>query len=457
MPHSLLEVDCTHAGAQSAFTAAAGRLAAYAPVAAKSAEAGRLGFLDLGLHPAVAQEVEAYAVKAETKSSLVVAGIGGSALSARVFAALRRRFVRSQDIHVLDTADPAAVRAVQTQLHPRGVRLIGISKSGDTLESMAVFGVLESWLRRELGSDAARDAIAVVAGEEANPLRAHAAACGYTTFAVPSGVGGRFSALTPVGLLPAAFLDLDVGALLAGAAAVRAACLSSDIAANPAFALAAIHHAAWEGGRNVAVFMPYGERLRPLAAWWAQLVGESLGKPTAVATAGGERSAVGPAPLAASGPADQHSLLQRLLAGPDDTLAILLEAPAGSDDEDLIVPLEGRGLPARGRSLGDIMRATIEATRHALVEAGRPVVTIRLARSDEACVGALLTTLGMMVVAWGALLGVDPFGQPAVQRGKAVSSLLLGASDDPSLRAAIAARRAAEAASTRVARAGGVA
>ncbi|MEZ6006610.1 MAG: hypothetical protein R3F05_02420 [Planctomycetota bacterium] len=210
-PRSAVRVDGVHALRGSklaqahaeARTALARQLPSWREEAARGLE-GSLAFLVPGGGEGVAARVEAYAASLDPRSTLVVAGIGGSALSARCFAALRRRHVRSQELVVLDTADPDVISLLPASWHPHATRLLGVSKSGTTLESMAVFGQLEAWLVGELGPEGARAAIAVVAGEGDNPLRARAAEAGYACFDLATNIGGRFSGLAAVGLLPAA-------------------------------------------------------------------------------------------------------------------------------------------------------------------------------------------------------------------------------------------------------------
>lgn len=415
-----LELDCTGAHTRGLQTDAK-RLAPLAAWAAKAESAGELGFLDLPLDTGPAEAVRAWSDAAPAADDVLVVGIGGSALAARVFGALRPLGVAGPRLHVLDTVDPQPLQRLMRTVDPARACLVAISKSGRTLETCAVFRVLEAWLQEALGADAERR-IAVVCGEEPNPLLAHATACGYATFPIPAGVGGRFSALTPVGLLPAALVGVDPVALLAGAAAARTRCLEADPAANPALQLASMHVAAEEAGRKVCVLWPYGERLAPLGPWWAQLVGESLGKP-------GPEGPVGVTPVAARGPADQHSLLQLLVEGPNDKLTVFVEAAlarepssdtsakrAAPAEAGLIVP-PGLG-EAAGHTLTEVMRAEQAATVFALEDAGRPWARIRLAGADADAVGAFLLTYEMAVVYWARLLGVDPFGQPGVLLGK---------------------------------------
>lgn len=362
--------------------------------------AGRAAFLDLPLDRSSAEAVLAWRGQAPTARDLVLAGIGGSALSARVFDALRAPQEKAPRLHVLDTIDPLRVEPLLRSLDPAETVLLGISKSGATLETWANFLIFEARMREALG-DRARERIAVVCGPGPNPLRERAAESGYPCFDVPSDVGGRYSALTAVGLLPAACLGVDPRRLLAGAARARERCRRPRLEENPALALAALHAAAQAAGRPTTVLWPYGERLADLGPWWAQLLAESLGKPHPGGLAG-------PTPLAAVGPRDQHSLLQMLVEGPDDKLTVFVTADT----------LQGPRVPGEDRSLGGLMRAELEGTEYALAQAGRPTATLRLARFEPESVGAFLLTYQVATVWWGALLGVDPFGQPGVELGK---------------------------------------
>lgn len=427
----MLEVDCTFA-----FDAALGSgrglfasdLAALAPRLAAAHEAvhtlhqhGGLAWLNLPGRRDLAEQVEAWRTTAPPFDDVLLLGIGGSALAALVFAALHLRGPQGPRLHLVETVDPARMGYLLQHCRPERTLLLGVSKSGTTLETAATFLIAEAWMERALGGRA-RERIAVVCDEEPNPLRTRALAKGQATFPVPPGVGGRFSALCAVGLLPAALLGLDPQAPLAGARAASERLRSADPAQNPALMLAAVHLLAQQRGRNVAVLWPYGEALRPLGPWWVQLVGESIGKL-------GPRGPVGVSPLAASGPADQHSLLQLLREGPDDKLVVFVGAAATvPSSHDLRVPSGGETLtPVAGKTLGEILRAEQEATAFGLAKVGRPVVTIALPDTSPATVGGFLLTLEMAVAYWGALLQINAFDQPGVAFGKqAALARLLG-------------------------------
>lgn len=386
---------------------------------------GGLAWLSLPERRDLAEQVAAFRTCCPPFDDVLLMGIGGSALAALVFAALAPRGPQGPRLHLVETVDPARVGFLLQHCRPERTLLLGVSKSGTTLETAATFLIAEAWMERALGARA-KERIAIICDEEPNPLRERAAKKGQPTFPVPPGVGGRFSALCAVGLLPAALLGLDPEAPLAGARAAALRCVSAEPTQNPALMLAAVHLLAQQRGRNVAVLWPYGEALRPLGPWWVQLVGESIGKL-------GPRGPVGVSPMAAAGPADQHSLLQLLREGPDDKLTVFVGArstvPASHD---LRVPSGGETLtPVAGKSLGEILRAEQEATAFGIAKVGRPVVTITLPDTGPEAVGAFLLTVEVAVAYWGALLGINAFDQPGVAFGKqAALARLLGTPAD---------------------------
>ena len=363
---------------------------------------GAHAFVDLADAPSQGEAIASWCASAPVHDAVLLAGMGGSALSARVFDGLRDN-PNHPRLVVLDTVDPRAVEQAMRRA-PDSVLLVGVSKSGGTLETSAVFLTLERWLHESLGADEARSRTVVVCGEDANVFRTHASTQGYATFSIPAGVGGRYSGLSAAGLLPAALGGIDVAALCEGAAWTWARARDPDPLRNPALALTAFH-AATCADRPVAVLMPYGERLRALAPWWAQLVGESLGK-------GGK----GLEPVAACGPADQHSLLQLWLEGPDTRVVVTVGAGAG--DATLSVPSLQGAFRSEGHPLAAILAAECAATGEALRAAGRPAAHLHLRDADPRSMGAFLMAYELAVVWLAKVLEVNPYGQPAVERGK---------------------------------------
>jgi glucose-6-phosphate isomerase len=243
---------------------------------------------------------------------------------------------------------------------------------------------------------------------------------------VPENVGGRFSVLSPVGLLPAAVCGVDLGALLGGAAAMEERCRGAVFAENPAGVLAALlHHAHLVQGRPIHVLMPYSDRLRSAALWFQQLWAESLGK---ARTVSGEPTSAGPTPVVALGATDQHSYLQLLMEGPQDKVVIFVEVGDHGPDETIpgrhpeIEELAYLG----GHSLGELINTERRATAEALRLSGRPNATVRMPEIGASTLGQLLMLLQVATVYAGALYGVDPLDQPGVELGKRLTYGLMG-------------------------------
>jgi glucose-6-phosphate isomerase len=260
-----------------------------------------------------------------------------------------------------------------------------------------------------------------------NGLRALCDSFGIPTLDHDPKIGGRFSALTNVGLLPALARGLDVEALRAGAHSVVEAMLGAKSAGAfaPAVGAAVTIGLAKERGVRATVMLPYSDRLARFAAWYAQLWGESLGK-------NGE----GTTPVAALGPVDQHSQLQLYLDGaPQHLITVIRESCAGRGPRvatDLAKLAQADYLA--GHAAGDLVAAQQRAIPEALMAHGRPVRTIDLDTLDERALGALMMHFMLETVLAAHLLGVDPFDQPAVESGKMLTRRYLagehtGASD----------------------------
>jgi glucose-6-phosphate isomerase len=390
-------------------------------------KAGRLPFYDLprqDLGP-----IEKYAARVKgSYSTVVVLGIGGSALGLlSLNAALRTPYpVREPEprLVVLDNIDPVRIGSYLAGLDPRRTLLNVITKSGDTAETMSELLVFRKWFIDALGAGAAKDHIVATTDRSKGALRTIAGREGYATFEVPDGVGGRFSVLTPVGLLPAALLGIDIRGLLAGAAAMDARLASGELMENPAYLGAALHHAAYAAGRRISVMFAYADQLYLLADWYRQLWAESLGKKL---SQDGTIVSVGPTPIKALGVTDQHSQVQLYKEGPDDKVYTFLAVEKFSHS----VPIPAAtGLEALaylgGHTLNELMAAEEKATEIALSKAGRPVSTITFPEITAAAVGEFYHLLEVQTVAAGALFGIDPLDQPGVEEGKQFAYGLMG-------------------------------
>ncbi len=235
-----------------------------------------------------------------------------------------------------------------------------------------------------------------------------------------TGIGGRFSCLTNVGLLPAMARGLDAREIRAGARAILQPMLEAAPVADIPFAAgaAAMVGLSKDRGIRTLVLMPYSDRLGKLADWYVQLWAESLGK-------GGE----GTTPVPAVGPVDQHSQLQLFMDGPREIATTIIRlAPKGSGPviDKALATEAGLGFIG-GRTIGDIVAAQGHAIAQALMTAGRPVRTIDVPELDAHAAGALLMHFMMETIVAGRLLNLDPFDQPAVELAKILTKQRLGA------------------------------
>lgn len=400
-------------------------------------EAGELGFLDL---PYASDTLERVVEMADGFGQwfedVVVLGIGGSGLGA---LALKDALLgpgwndRSADdrdhfprLHVLDNPDPVTVGSLLDRLDPARTLFNVVSKSGATAETMAQYLVARAWVEATVGADKARGHFLFTTDPMKGALRQIAEAEDIPTLPVPENVGGRFSVLSPVGLLPAAVCGIDPKALLAGAADMVERCRADGLTDNPAGILATLlHHADTAQDRSLHVLMPYADRLRSFALWFQQLWAESLGKAETVT---GEARLSGPTPLVSVGASDQHSLMQLFMEGPHDKVLLFV----GVDDVGTSIEIPDRhpGIPSLSYLGGHTLEELLDMERAASTEAlrlrGRPSATFFLPRVDERSLGQLFMLLQMATVYAGALYGVNPLNQPGVELGKTLTYGLMG-------------------------------
>ncbi len=409
-------------------------------IAARRAS-GEIGFLDLpdsATSRAAARACMAYVAALSSEiDTVVILGIGGSSLGPKaLYSALAEPFdtLRARTpgmprrLLFADNIDPVTFAALLERVDLRKTLWNVVTKSGGTAETAAQLLIVHEKLVAALGPEAARDHIVCTTDPTKGALRATATAQGLHAFDVPASIGGRFSMLTPVGLLPAALAGLDVMGLLNGATAMRDRVLSENIADNPALALAAVLHDQQSvDGRPMVVMMSYADGLYDSADWFRQLWAESLGKEHG---SNGQVVRVGPTPIAARGATDQHSQLQLYAEGPDDKSYIFLSVAQRSRD----VAIGATALAASqseyaylgGRSLGQLLDAELLGTVASLRGRGRPVGQIILPHQDAASLGALVILLEAATAYAGPLYGVDPFDQPGVEQAKQLAFAALG-------------------------------
>ncbi|HEX7019723.1 MAG TPA: glucose-6-phosphate isomerase [Gemmatimonadaceae bacterium] len=403
----------------------------------KRQAAGELGFLALPGDEALHRQSTDFAQKVRGQfDDVVILGIGGSALGP---IALRTALLKPQwnslsaderggwpRLHVLDNVDPHTILALLARLNLERSLFVVTSKSGGTAETMAQYLVVRGRLNETVGAKATEHLV-LVTDPQKGALRALARAEGIAAVDIPPAVGGRFSVLTPVGVLPAALVGIDTTALLQGASDMARRCLGDDVATNPAAVFATLQYlAATKAGRHVQVLMPYSDPLRDVADWFVQLWAESLGKHRAPGDAG-----VGPTPLAALGATDQHSQVQLFMEGPPDKTVSFIAVKDGGADVDIpklhadVKELAYLG----GHRLGELLSIEQRATAGALARRGRPNLTIQVDRVDAWHLGGLFMLLEAATIFAGALYGVNPLDQPGVELGKQFTYAMLGRPD----------------------------
>ena len=324
-------------------------------------------------------------------------------------------------LHVLDNVDPETIAALLDRLDLATTLFVVTSKSGGTAETMSQYLVVRARLERA-GLAPARHLV-FVTDPRNGALRPLAEAEKIAALDIPANVGGRFSVLAPVGVLPAALIGIDVAALLDGAADMARRCDSAELARNPAGTFAALQYLAdTRAGKPMQVLMPYSDPLRDFAAWFVQLWAESLGKIRP------DGRSVGPTPIAALGATDQHSQVQLFMEGPaDKTVTFLAVRERGTDVE--IPRLHGDVTELAylgGHTLGELIDVEQRATAGALARRGRPNMTLHLDRVDAWHVGALIMFFEIATAYAGQLYGVNAFDQPGVELGKQFAYALLG-------------------------------
>jgi len=320
-------------------------------------------------------------------------------------------------IHFAENTDPATLSAILDVADLSKTWVNAVTKSGSTAETMTNFLVVRNALIEALGESEYGERVVFTTDPEEGYLNRIAAREGTRTLPIPPDVGGRFSVLTPVGLLPAAVAGIDVDALLRGAAQCADE-VEQEGAKHQAVQGAAYHYLMdTMRGRNVRVMMPYADSLERIAAWFVQLWAESLGK-----------EGKGSTPHGAVGATDQHSQVQLYMQGPQDKVIEVIEVE--EHPRDLPIPkayedLEGVGYLG-GHTMAELLNVECDATRKALTEAGRPNCTIRLSAVDEEHLGYLFQALEIQTAIAGTLYGVNAFDQPGVEAGKQITYSRMG-------------------------------
>ncbi len=400
----------------------------------KAVDQGLYGFPHLPFQAKLIKEIQAYAQKhAGSFDTLCVVGIGGSALGLWALDCGLRGPHPIQGEHsatrpriaILDNVDPVFVEGALATMRPKRTHVVVIAKSGATAETVATFLIVRDWMQQALGRKAA-ERITVVTSEGRGDLKVLATRENYATFHIPDNVGGRFSVLSAVGLVPAALAGLNIARIAKGAAEMTTLSWKMDLAENVALQSARLQHIVWTAkSKSLQVAFPYANRLWGTAFWFRQLWAESLGK---AKNRAGELVNIGQTPVAALGTTDQHSQVQLYMEGPNDKTFRFwtVDKPAASGR----IPKDKPGLEGfdylAGQSLAKLIDAERRATAAALTEQSRPNCTFALSKLDEEHLGAFLQLMEFETAFLGEMLDINAFDQEGVELGKKFTFALIG-------------------------------
>ncbi|HLV09950.1 MAG TPA: glucose-6-phosphate isomerase [Halanaerobiales bacterium] len=386
------------------------------------------GFMDLPYKQGeVVADIIQYAEEMRGEfENFVVLGIGGSALgNIALQTALNDPYYNyfpearkgAPRLFVPDNVDPVRFKSLIHRLDLKKTVFNVISKSGGTAETMSQFLIARQAVEEELGEkEIARHFIATTSSQKGYLIEI-AQKEGFKTFYIPENVGGRFSVLTPVGLLSAAFCGINIKQLLEGAAFMGEGCRSDQLWDNPAYLHGALQYLAYHKGKPLSVMMPYAHSLKDIADWYRQLWAESLGKER---DREGNIVNAGPTPIKALGATDQHSQVQLYMEGPYDKVITFLEV----DDYGVKVNIpelyqDIKGVSYLGKhTLNELIQTEKNATELALTRRGRLNNTIKLPVINEFTTGQLLYMLELETAFVGELFNINAFNQPGVELGK---------------------------------------
>lgn len=368
-----------------------------------------------------------------TCDNFVVLGIGGSALGPIAVAQalchlhhndLPKSKRKAPKFYVEDNVDPERMTALLDVIDPKKTVFNVITKSGATSETMTQYLIIWDILKKALGDKANEHIIATTSETKGNLIKI-AKKEGFKTFYIPEGVGGRFSQLCPVGLLPAAVLGIDVKLMLDGAKYMDKICSAKDMHKNPALLSALLQYMSIGRGKNISVMMPYADSLKYIADWYCQIWGESLGKEV---NKEGETVNAGQTPVKSLGVTDQHSQVQLYAEGPYDKVITFIGVDKYRSTQVISNGCEDIADVnfLCGHTMNELISAERAATEYALTVKGRLNHTIYLPEVNAFTIGELLYFYEMETAFMGEMLGIDTYNQPGVENGKNATYALLG-------------------------------
>ncbi|MDD6087919.1 MAG: glucose-6-phosphate isomerase [Desulfovibrionaceae bacterium] len=389
-------------------------------------EQGTLPFLSLPHRGDLIRELDALSAGWMRFRHMLIVGIGGSSLGGK---ALIRAFFREQDfpcyagkqIWFLDNVDTERLEVFMQKLDPAETIVVPISKSGGTIETLAQYFMLRRWLCNSL-PDSWRDHLLFVTDARKGYLREEAEREGIASLPVPDGLGGRYSVLSAVGMVPVAFAGLPWKDFLDGAASVFSDPVRnpSQLTRHPSWMLAQWCRELYEKAYSQLIFFCYIPAWSDLGDWFAQLWAESLGK-----------NGRGTMPIPAVGVTDQHSLQQMFLDGPADKGCLFLRSSGQTLGSVFPETIPDRWRWLREKHFGELLQAEALGSAAALADKGLPLTLFDVDRPSLRTMGEVMGVCMLATVLTGWMLEINPLDQPAVELGKRLAYTRLGASEYP--------------------------
>lgn len=398
-------------------------------------KAGKTRYRDLPYNQAYPEQVKAMAEQVRPScENFVVLGIGGSALGNIALQTALNPYLYNLDekqrkgprLFVFDNVDPHQLASFLDWVGDKLDKTVFnvISKSGRTAETAAQMMVIFEKISKKLGSEGLIKQVIATTDAKEGTLRKIADSAGLRTLEVPDGVGGRFSVLSPVGLLSAAVCGIDIDSLLDGARSMDRRCSEENFFKNPAAVNAAVNWHFYNRGKHVSVMMPYSHSLKDMSDWYRQLWAESLGKTNDLE---GRQVFVGPTPVNALGATDQHSQVQLYREGPNDKLFTFLQV--AEFNRDVVIGPAPAVAPELGyladKPMSRLLNAEKAATEYALLHDKRPCLTVLFDAIDARTVGQFIYLFEVTTSLAGLLFGIDAYDQPAVELGKEATFALM--------------------------------
>lgn len=355
----------------------------------------------------------------ENSDVLIVIGIGGSYLGARAcidalshnfYNNLEKKKRKSPEIYYLgNSISTSYMIDLLDAIEGKDVSINIISKSGTTTEPAIAFRFMKEYMEDKYGKEEAKTRIYATTDRERGALKELSNIEGYETFIIPDDVGGRFSVLTPVGLLPIAVAGIDIDSLMEGARSGMEEYSNQDLEKNAAYQYAAIRNILYKKGKAVEILVNYEPALNYFSEWWKQLYGESEGK-----------DGKGLFPAAVNFTTDLHSMGQYIQDGRRNLFETVISIE--KQDEDLFIKATSDNLDGlnflEGKSLDFINKKALEGTKQAHINGGVPNLLLSIPQLNEFYIGKLIYFFEKSCALSGYLLGVNPFDQPGVEEYK---------------------------------------